>query len=324
MLDFMEENMYKIEPVFKDYIWGGQRLREAYGKESELEVVAESWELSTHPSGICSINVEGIKENLLDYIKENGKVVLGEKYQEIEDIPILIKLIDAKEHLSVQVHPDDAYARQYENDLGKTEMWYVLEAEEGAQLVYGFNEDLTKETFKESIEKNTLSDYLNYVEVHKGDVFFIAPGTMHAIGKGIVIAEIQESSNVTYRVYDYGRVGVDGKPRALHIDKALEVTHLTKAAESTKAYEMVKKGGAYVGTLVSCEYFTVSRIQLEESLDLLADDSSFQHLLIIEGEVVIEKEGQQIVGHKGDSFFVPAHLGIYKVSGKGEMILSTL
>lgn len=316
--------MYKVEPVFKDYIWGGQRLREAYGKESELEVVAESWELSTHPSGICSINVEGIEENLFEYIKENGKVVLGEKYQEIEDIPILIKLIDAKEHLSVQVHPDDAYARKYENDLGKTEMWYVLEAEEGAQLVYGFNQDLTKEAFKESIENNTLSDYLNYVEVHKGDVFFITPGTMHAIGKGIVIAEIQESSNVTYRVYDYGRVGVDGKPRALHVDKALEVTHLTKAAESTKAYEMVKKEGAYVGTLASCEYFTVSRIQLEESLDLLAGDSSFQHLLIIEGEVMIEKGDQQIVGHKGDSFFVPAHLGVYKVSGKGEMILSTL
>lgn len=320
----MEEIMYKIEPVFKDYIWGGERLRKEYGKESELEIVAESWELSTHPSGICSIVVDTAKENLSDYIKKYGKSVLGEKCEEVDEIPILIKLIDAKDNLSVQVHPDDAYAKKHENDLGKTEMWYVLEAEEGAQLVYGFKENLTKETFKESIERNTLSQYLNYVDVHKGDVFFINPGTMHAIGKGIVIAEIQESSNVTYRVYDYGRMGIDGKHRALHVDKALEVTCLTKEEESNKTYEMVRKEGAYVGILANCKYFTVSRIQLEENLNLLADDSSFQHLLIVEGEVVIEKGDKQVVGHKGDSFFVPAHLGEYKVSGKGEIILSTL
>jgi len=316
--------MYKIEPVFKDYIWGGQRLREAYGKESELELIAESWELSTHPSGICSILVDDAKESLSEYIKQYGKAVLGDKCQGVDEIPILIKLIDAKDNLSVQVHPDDAYARKYENDLGKTEMWYVLEAEEGAQLVYGFKEDITKEIFKESIKKNTLSNYLNYVNVHKGDVFFITPGTMHAIGKGIMIAEIQESSNVTYRVYDYGRVGADGKPRELHVDKALEVTCLTHAEESVKTYEMAKREGAYVGTLASCEYFTVSRIQLEESLHLLADDCSFHHLLIVEGEVVVEKAGKQVVGHKGDSFFVPAHLGEYSVSGKGDIILSTL
>ena len=318
--------MYRIEPVFKDYIWGGQKLREVYGKQSELKVIAESWELSTHPSGICSILVEDAKESLSDYIKRDGQAVLGDKCKEIDKIPILIKLIDAKEHLSVQVHPDDSYARKYENDLGKTEMWYVLEAEEGAQLVYGFKEDLTKEAFKESIEKNTLSHYLNYIDVHKGDVFFIPPGTMHAIGKGILIAEIQESSNVTYRVYDYGRVGVDGKPRELHIDKALEVTCLTHAEESIKTYEMIKREGAYIGTLASCEYFNVSRIQLEEEegIHLVADDSSFHHLLIIEGEVTVEKNDKQVVGHKGDSFFVPAHLGEYWVSGKGEIILSTL
>lgn len=320
----MEENMYKIEPVFKDYIWGGQRLREEYGKESDLEVVAESWELSTHPSGICSIVVNATKENLSNYIKKYGKSVLGEKCQKVDEIPILIKLIDAKDNLSVQVHPDDAYARKYENDLGKTEMWYVLEAEEGAQLVYGFKEDLTKESFKESIEKNTLSNYLNYVDVHKGDVFFITPGTMHAIGKGIVIVEIQESSNVTYRVYDYGRVGADGKTRELHVDKALEVTQLTKELDGTRIYKMEKKEGAYVGILARCEYFTVYRIQLEESLHLLADDSSFHQLLIVEGEVIIEKAGTQVVGHKGESFFVPAHLGEYKISGSGEIILSTL
>ena len=165
--------MFKIEPVFKDYIWGGNKLKEEYGKESDLKSVAESWELSTHPSGICSIDVEGKRKNLADYISENGEKVLGTKAIVKNQIPILIKLIDARDNLSVQVHPDDEYAKKYEGDLGKTEMWYVLEAEERAQLVYGFKKDLTKGEFKAAIESNTLSELLNYVEVHKGDVFLL-------------------------------------------------------------------------------------------------------------------------------------------------------
>lgn len=316
--------IFKVNPVFKDYIWGGNKLRESYGKESDLSVVAESWELSTHPSGVCKINIDGKERLLSDYISEYGKEVLGDKCDQTQEIPILIKLIDAKDNLSVQVHPDDEYARIHENDLGKTEMWYILEAEEGAQLVYGFKEELTKEAFKASIENNTLSDYLNYVNVHKGDVFFITPGTMHAIGKGIVIAEIQESSNVTYRVYDYGRVGADGKPRELHIQKALEVTKLNQAEQGTKSYEMVQEEGTKVGTLVECQYFNVRRIQLESKFQLVADHNSFHHLLVVEGEVTIIEGDEKLVGRKGDSFFVPARTGSYELVGQGEVVLSTL
>lgn len=316
--------MFKVQPVFKDYIWGGNKLRESYGKKSDLKILAESWELSTHPSGVCQIEVDGKTQNLADYIKANGKKVLGTKSTVVDEIPILIKLIDARDNLSVQVHPDDEYAKKYENDLGKTEMWYVLEAEEGAQLVYGFKEDLTKEAFKTAIKENTLSDLLNYVEVHKGDVFFITPGTMHAIGKGIMIAEIQESSNVTYRVYDYGRVGADGKPRELHIAKALEVTKLSKADESTHPYAMEQKEGASVGTLATCEYFDVKRIVLETSIELVASAESFHHLLVVDGQVEISSNGQMLVGKKGDSFFVPAGSGAYTMSGKAEIVLSTL
>lgn len=316
--------IFKIDPIYKDYIWGGKRLKSSYGKQSELEKVAESWELSTHPAGVCSLEVDGRIESLKDYISHEGKAVLGSKAGEATEMPILIKLIDASDHLSIQVHPDDDYAKKYEHDLGKTEMWYVLEAEEGAQLVYGFKEDLTKEGFLKSIEEDTLCEQLNYVDVHKGDVFFITPGTMHAIGKGIVIAEVQESSNVTYRVYDYGRKGVDGKPRQLHIKEALEVAHLEKAKENTYPYVMEQVVGGAVGTLASCNYFTVKRIDLEEQMQLSANEESFHHILVVDGEVKLINKEQCLLGHKGESFFVPASTGTYELVGKGQLVVSTL
>lgn len=348
--------MFKIKPIFKDYIWGGNKLKTVYDKQSDLEVVAESWELSTHPAGVCSIATGEYAGMLLkDYLKLQGKKVIGTKARVEDDIPILIKLIDAKDNLSVQVHPDDAYAKVHENDLGKTEMWYVLEADEGAQLVYGFKEDLTKEDFREAIESNTLSEKLNYVDVHKGDVFFITPGTMHAIGKGIVIAEIQESSNVTYRVYDYGRVGADGKPRQLHIEKAIEVANLTKAPELIKAeankqnsnrtynesnsnhegFEVketdetasiykVDNHKAQIETLASCEYFDVKHITLHREIALEAGKDSFHHLLVTEGTVEIVSGNEALKGKKGESFFIPAGSGKYTVCGEAELVLSTL
>ena len=348
--------MFKIKPIFKDYIWGGNKLKTVYDKQSDLEIVAESWELSTHPAGVCSIATGEYAGMLLkDYLKLQGKKVIGTKAKVEGDIPILIKLIDAKDNLSVQVHPDDAYAKVHENDLGKTEMWYVLEADEGAQLVYGFKEDLTKEAFREAIESNTLSEKLNYVDVHKGDVFFITPGTMHAIGKGIVIAEIQESSNVTYRVYDYGRVGADGKPRQLHIEKAIEVANLTKAPELIKAgankpnsnstynennahhegFEVreadetasiykVDNKLANIETLASCEYFDVKHIVLHHEIELEAGKDSFHHLLVTEGAVEMTSENETLKGKKGESFFIPAGSGKYTVCGEAELVLSTL
>ncbi len=316
--------MFKIIPIYKDYLWGGTKLKTAYGKQSDLEIVAESWELSTHPAGTCLIEVNGQKQSLKTYIKEQGKKVLGSKCNVEDEIPILIKLIDAKDNLSVQVHPDDAYAKRYENDLGKTEMWYVLEAEEGAKLVYGFKKDLTPELFEQYIEENTLTEALNFVDVHKGDTFFITPGTMHAIGKGIVIAEIQQSSNVTYRVYDYGRVGADGKPRELHVDKAKQVTKLTKAEESYVAYTMKECEGYSIGVLAECDYFKVQRIDLKSQIHLVADTKSFHALLVTEGSITVKNELEVLSASKGDSIFIPAATGSYQVEGRGEILLSTL
>ncbi|WP_070000037.1 type I phosphomannose isomerase catalytic subunit [Cellulosilyticum sp. I15G10I2] len=315
--------MLKLNPVFKDYIWGGDKLKTLYHKKSDLEVMAESWELSTHKDGQCKI-AEGAheKETLANWIK--GKNFLGSKAASQDDLPILIKLIDAKDNLSVQVHPDDDYALTNEGDFGKTEMWYVLEAEEDARLVYGFKKDISKEAFEQHIIDNTLTEVLNSVPVKKGDVFFINPGTMHAIGKGIMIAEIQQSSNVTYRVYDYGRVGVDGKPRELHVEKALQVTHLKKADKAKVDYNLEKHEGYSRGVIAACKYFTVELVEIEAEAVMHADHTTFHSLLILEGDVRIYSHKDTLYAAKGESIFIPASYGDYKIEGSSKIILSTL
>lgn len=309
--------------MFKDYIWGGEKLKTLYNKESELNSVAESWELSTHKDGLCKIAGDTDQgETLVGWIK--GKDALGEKSASQDELSILIKLIDAKDNLSVQVHPDDEYALGNEGDFGKTEMWYVLEAEEGARLVYGFKKDITKTEFKSYIESNTLTDVLNTVEVKKGDVFFINPGTMHAIGKGIMIAEIQQSSNVTYRVYDYGRVGVDGVPRELHVEKALEVTNLTKADKARSDYHLEKYDGYLRGVIAKCQYFTVELLEIKTQVVMKADHTTFHSLLVLEGEAKIYSDHDTLYATKGESIFIPAGYGTYSIQGESKIILSTL
>ena len=210
--------VFRLTPAFKDYIWGGTRLRDEYGKKCDYDKVAESWELSCHKDG-ASVVADGEDKGftLAEYIDKHGKAVLGTDCEKFENFPILIKLIDAKDNLSVQVHPDNEYALRVEGEYGKTEMWYIVDCDEGATLLYGFKHEISKEEFAERIADNTLLEVTNAVPVKKGDVFFIQAGTLHAIGKGILIAEIQQNSNTTYRIYDYGRVGKDGKPRELHL-----------------------------------------------------------------------------------------------------------
>lgn len=317
--------MLKISPVFKDYIWGGTKLKTLYDKKSDLDIVAESWELSTHKDGQCTI-AQGpdAGKTLAEYIKEKGGNILGYHAEHSDELPILIKLIDARDNLSVQVHPDEEFAATYEGDHGKTEMWYILEAEEGAQLVYGFKKDMTREEFEERIQNNTLTESLNYVDVKKGDVFFIQPGTMHAIGKGILIEEVQQSSNVTYRVYDYGRKGADGKPRQLHIDKAVQVTNLEQACHAKSEYTLEQEDGYSRGVLAKCKYFIVERLDITKEIAMYCDENSFHSLLITEGNLKVYSDTETIEAKKGDSIFIPAASGNYKIQGKGQVILSTI
>ncbi|WP_303820020.1 type I phosphomannose isomerase catalytic subunit [Ruminococcus flavefaciens] len=313
---------YLKAPV-KDYIWGGTRLRELFGKEGG-DRLAESWELSCHPDGECYImggEFDGMK--LSDFVNEHPEAV-GSGFKSGDSFPVLVKLIDAKNDLSVQVHPNDEYAHKYENDNGKTEMWYVIDAAPDSELIYGFNEELSKEEFRKAIENNTLMEKLRRVPVKQGDVFFIEPGTLHAIGKGILIAEIQQSSNVTYRVYDYGRLGADGKPRPLHIEKALEVTN-TKPLDPERPVYGLELDGVVTQLLADCKYFNVNRHRLIKELELYADKNSFAHVLMIGGsggELVADNCKLELT--MGSSVFVPAGTGAFAIKGNCDVIVTTI
>lgn len=313
----------KLKPAFKDYLWGGTRLRDDFGKDCDFDKIAESWELSCHKDGNSVVaDGEFAGLTLAQYIEKEGKSVLGTNCEKFENFPILIKLIDAKDNLSVQVHPNNEYAQRVEGEYGKTEMWYVVDCDEGASLLYGFKHNITKEEFRERIENNTLLEVTNSVPVKKGDVFFIEAGTLHAIGKGILIAEIQQNSNTTYRIYDYGRVGADGKPRQLHIDKAVDVTNLCPAKPYPQS-EPVDIGGWTKKRLAKCEYFTVDVINVDTSAALEADKSSFVNILVLDGGCVLSSEGNDAVElKKGDSVFIPAGLGKFELTGKCSAVMT--
>lgn len=298
---------FPLTPACKDYLWGGNKLRTEYGVKSNLEPLAEAWVLSCHPDG-PSVLPDGT--TLPDYLAAHPEAA-GTHCKKFENFPVLVKLIDAKDNLSIQVHPSDAYALEHEGQYGKTEMWVVLEAEPDAFLYYGFREPITEEEFAERIRNNTLPEVLNAVPVKKGDVFFIPSGTLHAICKGIVIAEIQQNSNVTYRVYDYGRVGADGKPRALHIEKALDVTRRTPPQKHD-----------FGSHLAQCEYFTVDA--KKGAFDGAADEKSFVSLLITDGAGTLTCGGETVKVKKGESYFIPAGSGKYAVTGDCETLVTVV
>lgn len=313
----------KLNPVFKDYIWGGTRLKDDFEFESNLDKLAEGWMLSCHKDGKNTI-LGGTYNNktLEEVIEQFGKEkITGTKSLNFPYFPVLIKLIDAKDNLSIQVHPDNDYAQRVENEFGKTEIWYVLDAEPDATLVYGFKEKITSEEFKKAIEDETLTDVLNVVNVKKGDLFFIEAGTVHAIGKGTLIAEIQQNSNSTYRVYDYGRVGNDGKPRELHIKKAVDVSKTEPAKYEIKPFgEKEDIGGNTAQLLTKCDLFTVYHYDVKNTLTLNTNEESFNNVLVLDGNGKINDKDLK----KGDSFFIPANFGDYKISGDAEIIVTSI
>ncbi|MCR5757504.1 MAG: class I mannose-6-phosphate isomerase [Selenomonas sp.] len=315
-----------LEAPLKDYLWGGTRLKEEYGKETSLTKVAESWELSCHEAGksvIASGSDKG--KTLSQWIAEQGREVLGKRAEAFDYFPLLIKLIDAKGDLSVQVHPDNEYALRVEGEYGKTEMWYIVDCEPGASLLYGFKKKISKDEFQRRIADNTLLEVCNKVPVHKGDVFFIDAGTLHAIGAGILICEIQQNSNTTYRIYDYGRVGADGKPRELHVDKALDVTKLEPPTRGTKPLGDVDIfPNMEVKLLADCDYFKVYHANLKGESVLHAGEDSFQSLTVLEGALKLSCGEEALNLAKGNTVFVPAGMGSYQVTGQAEFILSKL
>lgn len=314
----------KLNPVFKEIVWGGERLKNGYGYESDLNNIAEAWVLSARNDGDNTVkNGEYANKSFTELIK-NHPEFLGKKGEKYNEFPLLIKFIDAKSDLSIQVHPDDDYARIHENSLGKTEAWYVLDCSDDAELIYGFNKGITKEEFEKSIKDNSFLNHVNKVKVKKGDIFFIEAGTLHAIGGGILLAEVQQNCNTTYRVYDYGRL-VDGKPRELHIEKALDVTNTlppVRSAEAEGKEEVI--GDAKVQKLCSCEFFTMTSLKLNGKYEYNCDNSSFLSVLILDGSGSITAGNTAVSVKKGDSIFIPANSGNVVLSGEFNALLSTL
>lgn len=301
----------RLTPIYKDYLWGGNKLQSKYHKnDTDKEIVAESWELSTHPDGISRIN----NELLSEYLKENPQI-LGAKCKE-NDSPLLIKYIDAKGKLSIQVHPDDAYARMNEHDNGKTELWYVVEADENAYIYLGLKQTIKKEDFCKAISTSTLTDYLNKISVKKGDVFLVEPGTLHSIGEGCLIAEIQKKSNVTYRAYDFNRKDQNGKLRPLHVDKALEVTNLKQSNHDGLPDEIIKQtASTTIERLKKCEYFTVDYYAIKNKETFNVNEESFKVLMLTAGNAVVSTSDETVSLVQGESIFLSA--GDYEVSVTG-------
>jgi mannose-6-phosphate isomerase len=303
-------SILKLKPACTNYLWGGTKLRKTYGIQSELTPLAEAWMLSCHKDGPSTVeNGPDAGMTLPQYIQKHGSSILGKYCAQYEEFPILIKLIDAKQDLSIQVHPDDAYAKAKEGQYGKTEMWYVVEAEPGASLYYGFKHYISKEEYRQRIQNNTLTEVLNKVPVKKGNVFYIPAGTVHAIGKGLLIAEVQQNSNVTYRVYDYGRVGPDGVQRPLHIAKALDVSRREPPCTSWD----------FGGHMVQCAYFTAD--SLTGAASGVCDEISFTSFLVMDGVGTLRCGGEELPICKGDSVLLPAGSGRWNLRGTATVLL---
>lgn len=318
----IDMGMYKLKPYCKSEIWGGRKLAEQYGK-SGYEKIAESWELSGYEGK--ESKVVGGKYNgntINEVIKKEGKQILGSKCESHKGIPLLIKFIDAERALSVQVHPDDNMAAEVGADGGKTEMWIVCEADEGAYIYFGLNRKVTESEYRAAISNGTVTEYLNKIYVKKGDTFFIKAGTVHAIGAGITICEIQQTSDTTYRLYDYNRLGVDGRPRDLHIDLGVRASNLVPPSYF---YETGKRVGVEL-KLVSSEYFNVSKYELngEAYETFVVGEDSFAALTVTDGDGSVHSCGESMSVRKGDSIFVSAGSGEVKIEGNMVVVKSTL
>lgn len=316
----------KLDPAFKDNLWGGTKLRTVFGKQCDYDIIAESWELSAHPDG-QSIIAEGTYKGMLfnDYLSIIGKEALGWKCQAQDRFPILIKFIDAKQALSIQIHPDDEYALENEGEYGKNEMWYVVDCDPGAYLYCGLSKDVSREELEKRIADNTITEVLNRVDVKKGDVVMVKAGTIHAIGAGIIICEIQQNSNSTYRMYDYDRRDKFGNPRELHVAKAMDVVDTHMYVKDNNSEVLIEENEHYsLQRLVQCKYFECFKYDINDEVKIAVDESSFISVVFIDGEGTIQCDDsdKELNFKAGESFFVRAGKRSVIVKGRGACIVT--
>lgn len=317
----MNSTLYPLQfqPIFKERIWGGTKLKTELHKPITSSITGESWELST-VDGDISIVANGTLagKSLLELIDQYPNEILGAKvYAQFgKQFPLLFKYLDAREDLSIQVHPNDALAKVRHNSFGKTEMWYVMQADLNANLIVGFKQDSNAAEYVENLENKTLLNILDTVAVHTGDVFFLETGTVHAIGAGLLVAEIQQTSDVTYRLYDFDRVDAQGNTRELHIDLALDAINYNRV-EAKKNYSKVANEANLV---VDCPYFTTNIILLEGDIHVQKDGTSFTVYMCTEGDFTLVFEGESYQYHKGDTVLIPAAITQYQLRGSATIL----
>lgn len=316
----MKFNFYPLtfEPIFKERIWGGVKLKKYLHKNIPSDKIGESWEISTVPNEISVVNTGSLKGKSLDEVIALYPVqLLGKKVVEQYGVqfPLLFKYLDAREDLSVQLHPNDDLARKRHNSSGKTEMWYVIQAEEGARIIAGFKKEASPKEYIHHLNAKSLVTILKEIPVKKGDAFLLETGTIHAIGAGIIIAEIQQTSDITYRIYDWDRLDAQGKPRELHIDLALEAINYG-ASNTQYGYDKFENSS---NPMIQCDYFKTNYIPLQGTMTISKDDASFLVLMCTEGNFAILINDQSYSYQTGDTVLLPAILTEFEL--KGEAIL---
>ncbi len=309
----------QFQPIFKERIWGGTKLKTLLNKPISSSITGESWELSTVEGDVSIIsNGEFAGKSLLEIINAFPIEVLGTKvYQNFgKQFPLLFKYLDAREDLSIQVHPNDQLAKERHNSFGKTEMWYVIQADENSSLIVGFKEDSNAKEYVDNLKNKTLLSILDTVKVQVGDVFFLDTGTVHAIGAGLLIAEIQQTSDITYRLYDFDRVDAQGKTRELHIEMALEAIHYNKI-EAQKTYSKKENTS---NTMVDCNYFTTNFIPLQDQMTIQKEGTSFTVYMCTEGDFSIHLNEAIYTYKKGDTILIPAAISNYTINGNASLL----
>jgi mannose-6-phosphate isomerase len=304
----------KFNPILKDRIWGGTKLKSVLNKPIQSEITGESWEISTVPNDISVIS-DGIFEgkNLNELIAEFPIEVLGSSVFDRfgKQFPLLFKYLDAKQDLSIQLHPDDALAKKRHNSFGKTEMWYIMQADADARIIVGFKENSNPEEYLNCLKNKTLLSILDEVKVNEGDVFFLETGTVHAIGAGMIVAEIQQTSDITYRIYDFDRKDADGNERELHVDLALEAINYNKI-EAQKVYD---KEINISNQVVDCKYFTTNFIPLNGAMEISKSQETFTVYMCVSGGFEIITERETFSYKKGDTILIPATLNRFSIKG---------
>ena len=315
----------KMHPCYKEYLWGGTHLKTDFGKSDAPTMTAESWELAAHADGASVVESGPMVGKTLKDLAAIDRIAFFGKDCPGETFPLLVKLIDAEKHLSIQVHPSDQTAIKDNGEQGKAEMWYIVDCKPQSYIYFGLSRTVSKEEFARRAKDGTICQVLNKVPVKKGDVFYILPGTIHAICAGIVIAEIQQNSNTTFRVYDYQRRGADGKMRPLHLERAMEVMNdMPIMPEECKANSGVIFPDFTMAEMFSCQYFRAFRLDVHPRVELLCDGKTFHHLLCVEGEGKILCGGNTYSLNRGNSYFMPARLGKYTIEGKCRVLLSRI